>query len=249
MNKYTKSADKYTKMGGEMKEDKYITLKEVIKMYYGEVTLTEAEEEEVDACLREMEENGFLEKCKEIARQAQKERERKCVRIGRWWINKVACLIITVLIVGILGATAYAAVRSHIKGIEVNEKADHSEVSVDYNDSTDEALSTIKDYYIPIWVPDGYYLESEQKNKEKYSITYAEEGDEDIISYIQYLSGVNIYYGAEEGISEKVSFGKYIGEYIESQSTNYLIVTDGTYLYSIISEKIDKETMMKMLGK
>ncbi|MBR5177419.1 MAG: DUF4367 domain-containing protein [Lachnospiraceae bacterium] len=232
-----------------MKENEGITLKEAIKLYYGEVTLSEEEEREVDEMLREIEESGFLEKCKEVARQKQKEREKKFVHIGRWCISKAACLIIAVLIVGLLGGTAYAAVRSHIREIEVNVNGDHSEVEVHYNDSTDETLSVIKDYYLPIWVPEGYWLEAEYRlNERHYKVTYVNEDDEDRINYNQYLPAVNIYYGAEEGIHENVSFGKYTGEYIDSQSTHYLIVTDGTYLYSIISKKIDKETMMKMIG-
>lgn len=246
MNNYTKSAEKYTKMGGEMKEDKYITLKEVIKMYYGEVTLTEAEEEEVDACLREMEENGFLEKCKEIARQSQKERERKCVRIGRWWINKVACLIIT-LIVGILGVTTYAAVRSHINSIQITDKENHSEIKVEYNDG-DSTLSAIEDYYAPNWIPDGYYLSSENKFELEYDIVYTNnQGDR--ILYDQYLPTLKSHYSTENYLKEKVEFDEYSGWYVETDPEKYLIVTDGTYLYSLIDTtgNIDKQDLIKML--
>ncbi len=249
MDGYTKCIENIQLWGGDMKDDKGITLKEAIKLYYGEIDLTDTEKEEIDERLRKIEESGFLEKCKEVARQKQEERKKKFVHIGRWCISKVACLIISVIIVGVLGVGVYAAVRSNIMGIEVDKNGDHSEVVVDYNDSTGETLSVIKDYYLPIWVPEGYRLETEYKlNERHYKVTFVNDDDEDRIDYNQYLPIVNIYYGAEEGSHENVSFGRYTGEFIDSQSTHFLIVTDGIYLYSIISEKIDKETMMKMLG-
>lgn len=248
MDEYTKSIENIQLGGGDMKDDKGITLKEAIKLYYGEIDLTDTEKEEIDERLRKIEESGFLEKCKEIAREKERERERKIIHIGRLKISRVAGLIFLVCFISVFGVTAYAAVMSHIREIEVNEMGDHSEVAVEYNPENEEELSAIETYYKPVWVPDGYYLESEREYKEKYTITYAEEESDDIIDYKQYLPFINSYYGAEEGIHENISFGKYTGEYIDSDSTHYLIVTDGTYLYSIISEKIDKETMIKMLG-
>ena len=229
-------------------ENKRYSFKEAIELYYGEPKLTEEEEKVVDEMMKEIEESGFLEKCKEIVREKERERERKIIHIGRLKISRVAGLIFLVCFISVFGVTAYAAVMSHIRRIEVNEMGDHSEVAVDYNPENEEELSAIETYYKPAWIPDGYYLESEREYKEKYTITYAEEESDDIIDYKQYLPLINSYYGVEEGIHENISFGKYTGEYIDSDSTHYLIVTDGTYLYSIISEKIDKETMIKMLG-
>ena len=42
-------------------------------------------------------------------------------------------------------------------------------------------------------------------------------------------------------------FGKYTGEFIETEDGNYLIVTDGTYLYSLIGN-VDYEVMKKIIS-
>lgn len=247
MGKYTDSTTKYTKLGGGMKENEGITLKEAIKLYYGEVTLSEEEEREVDEMLREIEESGFLEKCKEVARQKQKEREKKFVHIGRWCISKAACLIIAVLIVGLLGGTAYAAVRSRIKSIQVADKENHSEVKVEYNDGN-SALSAIEDYYAPTWIPDGYYLSSEVKFEMEYDIVYTNNQGDRII-YDQYLPKLISHFSTENVEKEEIQFGEYSGWYAETDPEKYLIVTDGTYLYSLIDNtgNIDKQDLIKML--
>lgn len=247
MDEYTKCIVNIQLGGGDMKDDKGITLKEAIKLYYGEIDLTDTEKEEIDERLRKIEESGFLERCKEVARQKQEERKKKFVHIGRWCISKVACLIISVIIVGILGVGAYAAVRSNIKGIEVDKNGDHSEVNVDYNDgSKGEVLTVIDDYYRPLWVPEGFHIASESKRDRMYNIIYLSDDSNDRIHYSQSLSDVNFYYGAEDGKHEIISFENYSGEFIEDEDDNYLIVTDGTYVYSLIGNA-DKDTFIKMM--
>ena len=46
MDEYTKSIENIQLGGGDMKDDKGITLKEAIKLYYGEIDLTDTEKEE-----------------------------------------------------------------------------------------------------------------------------------------------------------------------------------------------------------
>ena len=230
-----------------MKNDEGITLKEAVKLYYGEVSLSEEEEKEVDDMLREIEESGFLEKCKEIAREKERERERKIIHIGRLKISRVAGLIFLVCFISVFGITAYAAVMSHIRGIEVNEMGDHSEVAVDYNPENEEERSAIATYYKPVWVPDGYHLDSEEKYAGKYRLLYISDAGEDQIVYYQTLPSVKVYYSTEDGLSEKVAFGQYSGEYIETDSMNYLIVTDGAYIYSLIADTLNKQELIKMI--
>ena len=55
------------------------------------------------------------------------------------------------------------------------------------------------------------------------------------------------HYSTENGCHEKVSFGNYTGEYVETDSAFYLVVTDGTYLYSLVSDSENKETLINML--
>ena len=59
MREYTKCIENIQQGGSDMKEDKGITLKEAIKLYYGEIDLTDTEKEEIDERLRKIEESGF----------------------------------------------------------------------------------------------------------------------------------------------------------------------------------------------
>ena len=231
----------------EAMENKRYSFKEAIELYYGEPKLTEEEEKVVDEMLKEIEESGFLEKCKEIVREKERERERKIIHIGRLKISRVAGLIFLVCFISVFGVTAYAAVMSHIREIEVNEMGDHSEVAVEYNPENEEELSAIETYYKPVWVPDGYHLDSEEKYADKYRLLYISDTGEDQIVYYQTLPSVKVHYSTEDGLSEKVVFGQYSGEYIETDLSNYLIVTDGTYIYSLIADTASKKEFIKMI--
>ena len=226
-----------------MRNENGESLEDLVKLYYGETNLTDEEAKEVDDMLREVEESGFLEKCREVA----KEKERKTIRIGRFRLSKVVCIILVVCIIISLGGYAYAAVLSHINNIEVVDKGDHAEVNVDYNDgSKGEVLTVIDDYYRPLWVPEGFHIASESKRDRMYNIIYLSDDSNDRIHYSQSLSDVNFYYGAEDGKHEIISFENYSGEFIEDEDDNYLIVTDGTYVYSLIGNA-DKDTFIKMM--
>ena len=229
-----------------MRNENGESLEDLVKLYYGETNLTDEEAKEVDDMLREVEESGFLEKCREVA----KEKEKKTVRIGRFRFSKVACIIIVICIITSLGGYAYAAVLNHIKSIEVVDKGDHYEVNVDYNDdgSKGKAMTVIDDYYKPLWVPDGFHIVSESKRDRMYNIIYLSDINNDRIDYAQLLSDVKTYYGAENGIHENISFEDYNGEFVETEEENYLIVTDGNYIYCLIGN-FDKDTFIKMLQK
>lgn len=229
-----------------MRNENGESLEDLVKLYYGETNLTEEEAWKVDEMLQNVEESGFLEKCREVA----KEKEKKTVRIGRFRFSKVACIIIVICIITSLGGNAYAAVLNHIKSIEVVDKEDHYEVNVDYNDdgSKGKAMTVIDDYYKPLWVPDGFHIVSESKRDRMYNIVYLSDINNDRIDYAQLLSDVKTYYGAENGTHENISFEDYNGEFVETEEENYLIVTDGNYIYSLIGN-FDKDTFIKMLQK
>ena len=233
-----------------MKDDKGITLKEAIKLYYGEIDLTDTEKEEIDERLRKIEESGFLERCKEVARQSEKKR----IHIGRLCISKVACMIFVIcLSVALTGGIVYAAVLNHIRSIKVKDMGDHGELDIEYNDVSatgedQEKNSALEvfNYYELAWIPDGYSTKSEYKQDMGYSVCLTDTYEHTIL-YRQSLPELNVHYSTENGKSEKVFFGKYKGEYIITEKCNYLIVTDGTYIYSIISSNIEKEEMIKMI--
>jgi hypothetical protein len=45
-----------------------------------------------------------------------------------------------------------------------------------------------------------------------------------------------------------VKFGIFVGEFIETDKSNYLIVTDGVYLYDIIADNMNKDSLIRMLN-
>ncbi len=228
----------------EAMDDKRYSFKEALELYYGEPELTE--EEKIDEMLMEIEEHGFQEKCKEIVRKKECEKEGKIIHIGRLRISRVAGLIFLICFISVFGVTAYAAVMSYIRGIEVKEMGDHSEVALYYNPEKEE-LSAIETYYKPVWVPDGYNLDSEEKYADKYRLVYISVDNENQIIYSQALPSVKAHYSTEDGVSEKVVFGRYSGEYVETDFENYLIVTDGIYIYSLVADEVDKQELIKMI--
>ncbi|MBR5179171.1 MAG: DUF4367 domain-containing protein [Lachnospiraceae bacterium] len=236
----------------EMDEEKY-SLKEAIDLYFGEPRLTEEEEKQIDERLKKIEESGFLDKCKEVARQSEKKR----IRIGRLCISKVACIVFIVcLSTALTGGIVYAAVLNHIRGIQVKDKGNHGELEIDYNDVSvtvekqekNPALE-ILDYYEPVWIPEGYYKETEHMHVMSYNTIYQSKEFDGEIYYSQDTSTVKTYYSTENGRSEQVSFREYSGEYIETDDSNYLIVTDGTYVYSLIAQpgNVGRQEMIKMI--
>ena len=232
-------------------DDNEADIRELEELFFEVPDISEEKEKEIDEMIREVERKAFLEKIQALA----DENERKVIKIGHSYISKVACMIAVICIFVVLtGGIVYAAVLNHIKSINVKDMGDHSELEIEYNDVSDVdaaqknyGLITDFCYYEPIWVPDGYHMESEYKSDVDYSIVYDTENSESYINYQQYLPFVKHHYSTENGKSESVSFGKYSGEYIETDDANYLIVTDGTYIYSLISESVYKDEFVKMI--
>ena len=210
---------------------------------FDESNLSEEKKVLIDKLIREVESTGFRDKCLQIVA----EKEKKPIHIGRARLSRVACLIIAIIIITSLGGVAYAAVLNHIKSIEVKDLDSYSEIDVTYNDDVDSAImSCISDYKRPTWIPEDYYVDSEFKTDGSYSMIYKSKRDNDRLYYCQYLSSINAHYSTEKGTKEKIMFGEYTGEFIETEDGNYLIVTDGTYLYSLIGS-VGSETMINIL--
>lgn len=227
-------------LGGEMKTEQGETLKEIVKQYYG--AGTSADQKTIDECIKNVEARGFLEEC----RKAVAEQENKRIHIGKLHINKVACVVVVLSI--IMFVTGFTIVIKHIKSIQLVNKEDHSEVLFEYNDNPNEKTpNKIKEYYTPAWIPEGYRIISEVKSDHGYYINYESSDGRYQIAYSQTLTMVKQHFSTENGKSESVTFDIYKGEYIETGKSNYLIVTDGTYLYSIIGDVEGKDVLIKML--
>lgn len=240
MNKDTEIVNIYEGRG-VMKEEEAWTLKDAVRLYYGETKLSEEESKQVDEILLSMEKSGLKEKCQKIAL----EKEKKIWHIGKLCLNRVACIIFVACI--FLISTGFAAYMGYIRKIDVVDKGNHSEVDYTYNEGGDSVkLSSIEDYYKPTWVPAGYRICSEYKNRHDYNANYISEDDRNNIVYNQTLPFINVHFSSEGGIKDDISFGKYNGEFIEKEDYNYLIVTDGVYLYSLIGA-LDRASLVKMM--
>ncbi len=229
-------------------EDSEVEISNLEGLFYDVPTLSEEEQKEIDKMIKEVEDKGFKDKFFALAEETERKRK-NILKIGSLHISKAACMIVIIcLSTVLLGVTVYAAVLKHIKSLEVTDKGNYEEVSLAYNDYLDTScISKIESFYKPIWIPDDYHVVSENKSESMYSIIYKSDVDGLQIAYNQYLPQINIYFSTENGKHENVAFGGFNGEYIETGRSNYLIVTDGVYLYSIIADDIDKQLMIQML--
>lgn len=228
-------------------DDSEVKIRDLEGLFYDVPTLSEEEQKEIDKMIKEVEDKGFKDKFFALAEETERKRK-NILNIGSLHISKVAIMIVTVcLSTVLLGVTVYAAILNHIKSIEVKDLDTHSEIEVIYNNDVDTVImSHISDYKRPAWVPEEYYVDSEFKTDGSYSMVYKSKKGNDRLNYSQYLSSVNAHYSTEDGTKEKIIFGEYTGELIETEESNYLIVTDGTYLYSLIGN-VDSETMKKII--
>lgn len=230
-------------LGGEMKTEQGETLKEIVKQYYG--AGTSADQKTIDECIKNVEARGFLEEC----RKAVAEQEKKRIHIGRLSINKVACLVSVVSIVILL--CGFIVISYYIKGIKLDNKGDHEVIKYDLDSGSNTGkLKKIETYYDPAWVPEGYHLKWAIKHDKDYDVLYySDDEDSDYkISYEQILPGLNPYLSTENGKHEEVSFREYSGEYVDTGDNLFLVVTDGIYVYIIISNKdINKDDLIRML--
>ena len=220
-------------------------LKEIVKTYYGKPTLTPKETIEVEQLLSKIEASGFKEKCCEIA----KKQEKKYWHIGKLTLSRVACIIVGICFITLLcGFTVYSA---YIKNLQMVNKGDHEEIRYTFDKNADiKSPKTIETYYDPVWVPEGYHRESINKQEQEYSIIYTSDLDENDydIYYIQSLPGLKHHLSTENGKHEDVTFGRYYGEYVETDDSSFLIVTDGIYVYILISDEgINKDDLIRML--
>lgn len=227
-----------------MKEEKEWTLKEAVKLYYGETKLPDEETEKVDKILNALDESGCREKCLKSASQ----KEKSIWYIGSLQVSKAACLITIVCVT--IGLCGFSLVMGYINRLKVKELDNHTEVTFDDRDMNgEEPPKVIENCYEPVWVPEGFEKEYEGRTDTSYAISYRK-GNK-FIDYSQIVTWVKTHYGAEHGKSENVAFGEYSGVLIEDSKWGdtcyYLIVTDGKYVYDLISSDVDKETLIKML--
>lgn len=227
--------------GGGMRNETTESVKTAIKHYYNDGKDI-VSDEEVEEMIRSVESTGFLDKCREVMEKKKKGR----IHIGRLSINKVACFICIISSAVLL--CGFVALSYYIKGIRLDNKGDHEVIKYDLDPNSNTGkLKKIETYYDPAWVPEGYHLEWAIKHDKEYDVLYYSDDNRFKIRYIQTLPEENYNISTENGKKEDVSFGKYTGEFVESDNSNYLIVTDGTYVYIIMSNNVGKEDLEKML--
>ncbi len=221
-------------------------LSELEMFFYGEPEMSD-NDQVVKEMLHRVESKGIKEKCIRIANK-----RKESIHIGRLVLNRAASIALVICLFTVLfGGTAvlaYNVISGYISGLNVEEKGDHSETKLEYEDySQGNTLKEIKDYIEPGWIPDGYLKLSESKKSSEYHIIYESVNGRHQIVYVQTLPSVKGYYGAENGETESVEMEGYTGQFIKTEKESYLIVTDGVYVYSLIADNIKRNDMMSML--
>lgn len=243
------------KLNDNSYEDSEVEISNLEGLFYDVPTLSEEEQKEIDKMIKEVEDKGFKDKFFALAEETERKRK-NILKIGSLHISKAACMIVIIcLSTVLLGVTVYAAVRNYIKSIQVEDLDDHSEIEIQYNDvsvmdTVEEEKNNIEilEYYDPTWIPEGYSVLAETKDAMINSIVYESAESGYRIVYQQTLPSVNQYYNSINGRHENVEFGNYVGEFIETDKSNYLIVTDGVYLYDIIADNMNKDSLIRMLN-
>lgn len=230
--------------GGGMRNETTESVKTAIKQYYNDGKDI-VSDEEVEEMIKSVESTGFLDKCREVMEKKEKGR----IHIGRLSLNKVACFICIISSAVLL--CGFVALSYYIKGIRLDNKGDHEVIKYDLDSNSNTGkLKKIETYYDPAWVPEGYHLEWAIKHDKEYDVLYVSDEEDSgyTISYEQILPGMNPHLSTENGKHENVSFGKYSGEYVDAGDDLFLIVTDGIYVYIIISNRdINKDNLIRML--
>ena len=249
MNKNTIKTHKNTGGGVEITKSKRVTVKDAIKQYYGDEYIYSEYADEAEKILKQLDHEKIKNKC---IREAVNH-EKKIWHIGRKAVNKVACILAASFIITVLCGFGYAVVSGYIDSIKVKDKEDHSEIEIRYIDNIDwdeetQILTRIEKYYEPTWIPEEYYVLSEAKDSSVNSIIYESSQKGYRIVYHQTVSKVNQYFNSIDGKHEKIEFGNFSGEFIETEKSNYLIVTDGVYLYDLVADNMEKDTLIKMLN-
>lgn len=240
MNEYLSGQYGNSRKGGM--KDNGSSLKETVKLYYGDIDLSDEEGQLADELLESMERNGIKNECLRIIR----EEEKKKWHWGSFYFSKAACIVFLLCLIVV--STGFIVIQSHIRNIRIKDKENYSLIEIEYNDDMNvPAPAVIEDYKEPVWIPEGYYIDSVYKKELDYEIIYQSEDGYQIV-YHQFLPTVNYHFSGENGKSEKVSFGRYSGEFIETGYDNFLVVTDGKYIYILISDIIDRDSLIKMLN-
>ena len=243
------------KLNDNSHEDSEVEISNLEGLFYDVPTLSEEEQKEIDKMIKEVEDKGFKDKFFALAEETERKRK-NILKIGSLHISKAACMIVIICLATVLlGVTVYAAVRNYIKSIQVEDLDDHSEIEIQYNDvsvmdTVEEEKNNIEilEYYDPTWIPEGYSALSETKDAMINSIVYESAESGYRIVYHQTLPSVKKNYNSINGRHENVKFGIFVGEFIETDKSNYLIVTDGVYLYDIIADNMNKDSLIRMLN-
>ena len=223
-------------------EKNMYSFKDTLNIYFGETDFSEDETKDIEEMIKEVESTGFKEKCKEIASK----KEKTIWRIGRLYISRAACLVTLICIVA--AVSGFTFVRAYIKMLQVKDLGNHAEVEYLSEDLINgDYPKVIEEYFEPVWIPEGYTIYRTVRRDVYYHVEYRNNKGESIL-YMQEVLWGNPYYGAEKIQQEDIEFGKYSGELVIDGRDNhyFLMVTDGMYLYSIITSEIDKETIIKM---
>ncbi len=91
-------------------------LKDVVKQYYGDIYLSDEEDQIVDKLLQTIKESDFKDECQRIATDQNRNRW----RFGRIYVNKVA--VVAIVISLLLVSSSYIVITSYIKSTKTIDR-------------------------------------------------------------------------------------------------------------------------------
>lgn len=156
-----------------------------------------------------------------------KSTNRRCVTIGRQNVRRVM-FIALIVIFTLTGCMCIKPIREAIINFFVEIRKEESNISFDYNDTTDTVFMPIAPE-----VPQGYVLQREDLWEKYYEIEY-ENSEGLTIRYIQMIpTGASVSINTEDTQLYDININGYEGVQYSKFGTNNILWTDEEYFYDL----------------
>ncbi|MDR1892948.1 MAG: DUF4367 domain-containing protein [Oscillospiraceae bacterium] len=154
-------------------------------------------------------------------------------------VKRAAVIVIAAIISASILVLSVSALRNAVTGFFVNIFNRFS-IIMHIKDGEESALSTLEQLYEPVFIPEGYYRESEEKVPAQYRITYSNGVDK--IIFRQRVSD-GTFIDTEKAPYEEIQVGGRKGIYYKVNDVSYVIWEEAAYRFRI-SSKLDKEILI-----
>ncbi len=156
-------------------------------------------------------------------------------------VKKVACIIVTILIVLTSTVLSVDALRQRVKNFVIETFEKFSILTFDDNSNT---MGEIKEYYSPSYIPKGYVILEEKQGEIDNIILYKNNNAYEI-HFTQMCLNRQPHIDTEDCIIEEID--KYLLIQKENSNRKTIYFCDENYCYEIISfGDLTKEELLKM---